>query len=97
LDVLLAIVSGIQTSGASPPVFQPKEYYVQAALIRGEQAGRIQQLLKHLVVGTKFDDAGDIQLVHPKIQRLRQWLSRERGCQGDSQDVFVFVVSWTSL
>ena len=64
-------------SGKSFPVLQPHQDHIHSQFVGPQQAGWIQQLLKHLVIRRKFNRHRELQFLHQERQRLRERFGSE--------------------
>ena len=67
----------------SGPFLQPQEDNVDPVAVLAKRAARVQQLLKDLVVGRKFEMDWNAEMGAPEFQRIFHWLGGEIG--GDDE------------
>ncbi len=70
--------------GRGHPVLEAHEHDVEAARVRGQQAGRVQQLLEDLVVGGELHPNAEVERFHPEGQGIPYGLRRERRGDGNN-------------
>src|SRR5689334_11897151 len=75
LDIL--VLFGTVSLGRTGPIFETQENDIKSALIGGKETGRVEQLLKGLIIGRKFDRRRNAELLKPKVQ----WLCQTLGCE----------------
>src|SRR5262245_48000713 len=61
------------------PLLQPQQDDVDPVAVSATRASRVQQLLKDLIVGRKFDMDSKVEMVAPEIQGILYWLGGKVG------------------
>ena len=62
----------------SHPILKPHKHHIDAVPVSRQQAGRIQKLLKNLIIGREPDFVVESQFPHPEDERVSDRLGGER-------------------
>ena len=81
-DIFLQIFDSGGRVIESQPVLEPHEHHIDAVPVSCQKAGRIQKLLKNLIIGSEPDFVIESQFPHPEGERIGDRLGGERCADG---------------